>query len=118
MLRSSGFRNCGMMNSRTVSGNPSLRLGRVSSRRDRSVFAPCRAVPIGRDNQPQPDVPKDRQQRRGGDWLQRLLNRFGPLADRSKTTLVLDFEKPLINLDNRIKEVIIIFCFTNLAFLD
>ena len=52
----------------------------------------------------QPDVPRDRGGGRGHEWFQRLLSKFRPSFDRSKTALILDFEKPLINLDSRIKE--------------
>jgi acetyl-CoA carboxylase carboxyl transferase subunit alpha len=51
-----------------------------------------------------PDTPK--QERRGGrEWMQTMLARFGPLAEKPENTAVLDFEKPLVELDNRIKEV-------------
>lgn len=61
---------------------------------------PIRAGPF------QPDVPRERGVGRGHEWLQKLWNKFGPPSDRSKTALVLDFEKPLINLDQRINEVL------------
>ena len=41
----------------------------------------------------------------GREWLQTLLSRFGPMTERASNTAVLDFEKPLVELDNRIKEV-------------
>lgn len=51
-----------------------------------------------------PDVP--RAKRTGGrEWLQQLLSKFNPATDRSSKTFVLDFEKPLVELDDRIKEV-------------
>lgn len=51
-----------------------------------------------------PDTPK--QERRGGrEWLQMMLSRFSPIAEKAENTAVLDFEKPLVELDNRIKEV-------------
>lgn len=34
-----------------------------------------------------------------------MLSRFGPVAEKAENTAVLDFEKPLVELDNRIKEV-------------
>jgi acetyl-CoA carboxylase carboxyl transferase subunit alpha len=34
-----------------------------------------------------------------------MLSRFGPIAEKAENTAVLDFEKPLVELDNRIKEV-------------
>ena len=42
----------------------------------------------------------------GRDWLQSLLSRFGPMNDRASNAHVLDFERPLVELDNRIKEVL------------
>jgi len=41
----------------------------------------------------------------GREWLQSLLSRFGPMNDKASNAYVLDFEKPLVELDNRIKEV-------------
>lgn len=53
-----------------------------------------------------PDVPKPRDQRKGGrEWLESILSRFGPVKEKASNTTVLDFEKPLVELDNRIKEV-------------
>ena len=53
-----------------------------------------------------PDVPKPRGQPQGGkEWLQTILSRFGPVKEKASNTTVLDFEKPLVELDNRIKEV-------------
>lgn len=53
-----------------------------------------------------PDVPKPRGQPQGGnEWLQTILSRFGPIKEKASNTTVLDFEKPLVELDNRIKEV-------------
>ena len=61
----------------------------------------CRAAAQGRDP---PDTPK--AERRGGrEWLQTLLSRFGPITEKAENTAVLDFEKPLVELDNRINEV-------------
>ena len=40
----------------------------------------------------------------GREWLQTLLSRFGPMTERAQNTAVLDFEKPLVELDNRIME--------------
>lgn len=37
--------------------------------------------------------------------MQTLFSRFGPMTERAQNTTVLDFEKPLVELDNRIKEV-------------
>jgi acetyl-CoA carboxylase carboxyl transferase subunit alpha len=53
-----------------------------------------------------PDVPKPRGQPQGGkEWLQTILSRFGPVKEKASNTTILDFEKPLVELDNRIKEV-------------
>ena len=50
-----------------------------------------------------PDVPSDGGG--GREWFQSILSRFGPIREKSSNTTVLDFEKPLVELDNRIKEV-------------
>ena len=55
-----------------------------------------------------PDTPKDRVEQApsvGREWLHSLLSRFGPITEKPNNTAVLDFEKPLVELDNRIKEV-------------
>ena len=53
-----------------------------------------------------PDTPKDRAEPSvGREWLQTFLSRFGPITEKAQNTTVLDFEKPLVELDNRIKEV-------------
>lgn len=41
----------------------------------------------------------------GREWLGTILSRFGPVRDRASTVTTLDFEKPLLELDKRIKEV-------------
>jgi hypothetical protein len=41
----------------------------------------------------------------GGPFLESLLSRFGPTTDRAPNLTTLDFEKPLLELDKRIKEV-------------
>ena len=51
-----------------------------------------------------PDAPKDRGVV-GREWLETILSRFGPVKDRAQSVTVLEFEKPLIELDKRIKEV-------------
>ena len=38
-------------------------------------------------------------------WLQDLVAKFGPLTERADNTTVLDFERPLAELDSRIREV-------------
>ena len=52
-----------------------------------------------------PDTPKEEARRGGREWLQNLLSKFGPMTEKANNTHVLDFEKPLVELDNRIKEV-------------
>ena len=52
-----------------------------------------------------PDIPKEEARRGGREWLQNLLSKFGPMTEKAENTHVLDFEKPLVELDNRIKEV-------------
>ncbi len=52
-----------------------------------------------------PDTPKEEARRGGREWLQNLLSKFGPMTEKAENTHVLDFEKPLVELDNRIKEV-------------
>lgn len=41
----------------------------------------------------------------GREWLETILSRFGPATDRAQNITTLDFEKPLLELDKRIKEV-------------
>lgn len=50
-----------------------------------------------------PDAPQDRKG--GREWLETILSRFGPVKDRAQTPTTLEFEKPLLELDKRIKEV-------------
>jgi acetyl-CoA carboxylase carboxyl transferase subunit alpha len=58
-----------------------------------------------------PDTPRKIMQesremiREGREWLGTILSRFGPIKERAQTVTVLDFEKPLIELDKRIQEV-------------
>lgn len=52
-----------------------------------------------------PDVPKTSRLGSGREWLSSLFAKFGPIQDRAKNVTVLDFEKPLVELDNRINEV-------------
>lgn len=58
-----------------------------------------------------PDTPKVDNRRGGREWLQQLLSKFGPITEKAMNTHVLDFEKPLVELDNRIKEVYILLSF-------
>ena len=63
-----------------------------------------RGLRVQADARDPPDTPKDG--RKGGrEWLQMLLSRFGPIRQAPANAHVLDFEKPLVELDNRIKEV-------------
>lgn len=82
-------------------------LARPAALRSRKIPRSGGRVRAERKQQaPLPDVPK--QKRRGGggrEWLQQLLSKFGPMTDRSPNTFVMDFEKPLVELDNRIREV-------------
>ena len=41
----------------------------------------------------------------GREWLSTILSRFGPATDRAQNITTLEFEKPLLELDKRIKEV-------------
>jgi hypothetical protein len=41
----------------------------------------------------------------GREWLESILSRFGPAKDRAQNITTLEFEKPLLELDKRIKEV-------------
>jgi acetyl-CoA carboxylase carboxyl transferase subunit alpha len=52
-----------------------------------------------------PDAPKGEIVAQGREWLETILSRFGPIRDRAQTVTTLDFEKPLLELDKRIKEV-------------
>jgi hypothetical protein len=42
---------------------------------------------------------------RGKEWIQTIWSRFGPATDRAQNITTLEFEKPLLELDKRIKEV-------------
>lgn len=50
-----------------------------------------------------PDAPGERKG--GREWLETILSRFGPVKDRVSTPTTLEFEKPLLELERRIKEV-------------
>ncbi len=50
-----------------------------------------------------PDTPKEREG--GREWLATILSRFGPVKEKAQTVTTLEFEKPLLELDKRIKEV-------------
>ena len=51
-----------------------------------------------------PDAPKDKKFN-SREWLGTLLSRFGPVREKAQVTATLEFEKPLLELDKRIKEV-------------
>ena len=78
-------------------------LPRCASRRQHACRPVVAQAKGGRDP---PDIPKG-QPRGGREWLQTLLSRFGPITQKPENTAVLDFEKPLVELDNRITEVCI-----------
>ena len=44
-----------------------------------------------------PDVPIEGGT--GREWFQSILSRFGPIREKASNTTVLDFEKPLVELD-------------------
>ncbi|DBA90496.1 TPA: hypothetical protein ACH3X1_003759 [Trebouxia sp. C0004] len=107
----SPYRECeGLHNSRL---QPSARAAQQPKQIQRlpylykhSVNRRCRSLVLqAQKGQPDPpDAP--REERRGGrEWLQTLLSRFGPITQKAENTAVLDFEKPLVELDNRITEV-------------
>lgn len=81
-----------------------------------SRFAGRNAAPGGRPrlsvlaakSSTPPDVPKPRpgeERKNKAEWFQAILSKFGPVKEKASNTTVLDFEKPLVELDNRIKEV-------------
>lgn len=64
-----------------------------------------------RAQQDPPDIPKEESRRGNVEWLQTILSRFGPMTDRPQNQFVLDFEKPLVELDSRIREVSFSSCY-------
>ncbi|PNH06613.1 Acetyl-coenzyme A carboxylase carboxyl transferase subunit alpha, chloroplastic, partial [Tetrabaena socialis] len=50
-----------------------------------------------------PDTPKEGPV--GREWLGTILSRFGPVKEKVVSPTTLEFEKPLLELDKRIKEV-------------
>lgn len=52
-----------------------------------------------------PDAPKDDNKSGSREWFDTILSRFGPVKEKTQSPTVLDFEKPLLELDKRIKEV-------------
>jgi hypothetical protein len=47
----------------------------------------------------------------GKEWFQTILSRFGPIKTQPPTVSTLEFEKPLLELDKRIREVELPRCF-------
>lgn len=97
----------GALSSRPRPANVERCLGQHSPRLPcHSLTGHSRSV-LAQAQKGQPDPPDaPREERRGGrEWLQTLLSRFGPITQKAENTAVLDFEKPLVELDNRIKEV-------------
>ena len=72
---------------------------------------PKKAGPSDDANPGPPDIPAPRKIIRekiiaeGREWIETILSRFGPIKERAQTVTTLDFEKPLLELDKRIKEV-------------
>lgn len=88
---------CGQLNAARVGAARSMP---IAKRKSLAVTAQA----MGKADPP--DVPKSRDGPQGGrEWLQSILSRFGPVREKASNTTVLDFEKPLVELDNRIKEV-------------
>jgi len=72
-----------------------------------SARAPTRASPGG-SNRVSRVVRSQAVSKAGAaskEWLQSLLARFGPATERAANVATLEFEKPLVELDRRIKEV-------------
>ena len=67
----------------------------AGARRARLESLVARAAP--------PDVPKEDKQT-GREWLDTFLARFNPVREKAASPTTLDFEKPLLELDKRIKE--------------
>ncbi len=87
--------------SRSASSSVARPLGAPSS-------APLRRqqVAAGAFRRAQPDEPKDGQMvAQGKEWIETILSRFGPIREKAASLSTLDFEKPLLELDKRIKEV-------------
>ncbi len=56
---------------------------------------------VARDRVP-PDVPAPRE---GVEWVSSILSKFGPVKAKASKSYNLDFEKPLIELEQRIEQV-------------
>jgi acetyl-CoA carboxylase carboxyl transferase subunit alpha len=65
--------------------------------------APCRPAPRAVGSRALGG--KDAALAGGKEWIQSILSRFGPATDRAQNITTLEFEKPLLELDKRIKEV-------------
>ena len=67
---------------------------------------PARVSVVARSGRPTPpDLPKDEMGAVGREWLATILSRFGPVKEKAAMVTTLEFEKPLLELDKRIKEV-------------
>eukprot|EP00877_Chromochloris_zofingiensis_P012081 jgi/Chrzof1/7126/Cz02g12030.t1_CAC2[v5.2] len=75
----------------------------VSSNRSRKLEH-LQANSVFNRNPTPPDAPKHGRPV-GREWLETILSRFGPAKDRAQNITTLEFEKPLLELDKRIKEV-------------
>lgn len=74
----------------------------VSAPQQRPARAPRSAVTRATP----PDVPQEEHSKgKGRAWLETILSRFGPVRAKASSPTTLDFEKPLLELDKRIKEV-------------
>mmetsp|Transcript_22619 Transcript_22619/g.70223 ORF Transcript_22619/g.70223 Transcript_22619/m.70223 type:complete len:358 (-) Transcript_22619:33-1106(-) len=63
------------------------------------------AVRAMSDVPPPPDTPADKKAKGKPEWFSSFVKRFNPIADKPEKPAVLDFEKPLVELDTRINEV-------------
>jgi len=66
---------------------------------------PCINRPAARRASISRAVDKEGSLAQGREWLGSILSRFGPATDRAQNITTLEFEKPLLELDKRIKEV-------------
>jgi len=75
-------------------------LGHNASSRSVNVCVKASKAPAA------PEIVKEKEEKSvGREWLSTFLTNFGPVKDRSKSVATLDFEKPLTELEKRIKEV-------------
>ena len=101
--------------SSSPAGSASWRAGCSSCKRLPAPSSRNRRLVVLQAQKDPPDAPKGPSG--GREWLQTLLSRFGPKTEKAQNTSLLDFEKPQVELDNRIKEVRRLFRRTLLAFL-